>query len=1340
MPGPARRGLPEEPAAVIPHGGICEGRGGQPPRLLGGQLGAPSTPSYGSNAPIAVANLGTDVTAIAAGDNHTCALSAAGKIKCWGDDSAGQFGNGAVTPPNQANLAAVDVIGLSGQAIGISAGANVTCAVMKAGAARCWGDNFFEEQGTWTGADLSSVPLPVAGVGSNVAQVSAGLLHTCALTSRGAAQCWGDNPNGGLGNNTSTSSSTAVAVAGLAGGTIAVASGHEHSCALTASGAVSCWGSDQYNQLGTSSLSGDSSQPVPVDGLSSGVAAIAAGGNHSCAVLATGNVRCWGYNQFAQLGTGDTGVYASPQPVVGLGGQAVAVSGGDWHTCALLASGTVQCWGYNNFGQVGSSSVGTTPVTSPVTVGLLNGAQAIAIATGSTHTCALTSGGGVQCWGADNYGQLGDGGASTSYSPVQVQNLTSGVAAISSTAYHTCALTYAGAVSCWGYNADGELGNGLLNNSAVPIPVQGLNAAVAAISAGGGHSCALLSSGDLQCWGDNSNGQLGNGNTLNTTAPTAFGPLASDNSLQFTYPPGPPSPPLQVGSGTTLSLTAVTSSALAPVFRTFTPDYCNVVGSQLTILRPGGICMVQAGLHGDAQFDGAPTQTRQIVIQALNPLGGPAMPQPAPVLTGATAVSPTQINLTWTEAAVAGPYPVTGFQVWRADNGASAAPIANLNVAAPSFSDTTVSGGNSYAYTVIALNAAGPSAPSNAITVQLFVQTAPVLASVAIVAPNQVGLTWTEAANALAPAVTGFQVWRSTNGAAAAQIGTVAGATTLAYVDTTVTAGNTYDYTIVAVNVIGSSASSNSLAVPAMALTADGYTCQALDVPGSAWTQVWQLNDAGQIAADSDQGAFIYDSTTGQWSTVAAPPSSSGYTAADVNVLGINNHGQLAGVAQAPLSPVEQSFILNGLPPGGAYTFVPNFASSATPGYTNTEFRAISDNGLVPGFASPPPYPPSQTIGFIYNPTAATIATFPPGYTSFVPKLSDGSASTYTIPGAMNASGLFVGSGSSATIAKEAFLYNPNTLTKYSLGMAGVQTALRGLNDLDPHSSANCSSSNCIRAVGWARPKGLFVDFDLATGFQVPQIVDCSAGIPGAVETFLVGINNRNLVAGQWMDSAGNDHGLIAYPNVALPTTVQANGSFVFSITVAANVPAFLDPPIAVGYSYATGAGDPKFGSVTLPIGVGGNHYTLLVQGRSFPLTAGKRFDFTANGFARGVSSFAVEGISPSAALSPSNTTAFVTEVTFVSSGKFTGTMTPMLAADEIAALLRAADDTPGPLEDDVERVAHDDSAGKITAACSALSKFVLDVQSLTPAHLNVSRAAYLTAQGAAIESALACP
>jgi len=1297
-----------------------------------GELGSGSGSS--SLIPVQVGGIGATVTQIAAASTHTCALTTLGTVMCWGNNGYGQLGNGAQQSSIVGSAVPVNVSNLS-DAIAISATATQSCALRKSGAMVCWGDNTDGQLGNNSATLDFAFPVAVVGLGSYLTQVSAGLLHTCALTEGGGVQCWGDNPNGGLGNGTTTSSSTAVSVTGLNSGVVSVASGHEHTCALNSAGSVVCWGFNGYGQLGNGSQT-DSAVPVPVSGLSSGVALIATGGNHSCAITTSGGLQCWGYNGFGQLGNGSTANSPAPVPVTGLSSGVVAVSGGDWHTCALSTLGGVQCWGYNNFGQLGTGPGSPVETNTPAPVtGLASGV--LAIAAGSTHTCALTSAGAVQCWGANNYGQLGNGNNTASAAPVAVSGLGFGVVAISSTAYHSCALTYPGAVLCWGYNGNGQLGNSTLVNSSTPAQVTGLTSGVTAVSAGGGHTCAIDASGTAQCWGDNVDGELGNGNTTSVGTPTPIGPLATDNSLQFTFPPGPPAGPLQVAAGSSsLTLAASSSSQLGLQFSTLTPDVCSVGGSTVGFIA-AGICKVQAAQSGNATVNPAPAQTREIVVSTLTPLQA----QATPTLSSATAAAATQINLAWTEASNPAALPVTGFQVWRSTNGGAAVAIATAAGAASlSYVDSSVTPGNTYTYSVLSLNAAGSSPVSNALTVQMVVQTAPVLASVAIVAPNQVELTWTEAANALAPAVTGFQVWRSTNGAAAAQIGTVAGSTTLAYVDTTVTAGNSYDYTIVAVNVIGSSASSNSLAVPAMALTADGYTCQALDIPGSAWTQVWQLNDAGQIAADSNQGAFVYDSTTGQWSAVAAPPVSSGYTAADVNVLGINNHGQLAGVAQAPLSPVEQSFILNGLPPGGAYTFEPNFASSAAPGYSNTEFRALSDNGLVPGFASPPPYPPSQTIGFIYNPTAVTIATFPPGYTSFVPKLSDGSASTYTIPGAMNASGLFVGSGSSTTIAKEAFLYNPNTLTKYSLGMAGVQTALRGLNDLDPHSSTNCSSSNCLRAVGWARPKGLFVDFDPATGFQVPQIVDCSAGIPGAVATFLVGINNRNLVAGQWMDSAGNDHGLIAYPNVALPTTVQANGSFVFSVTVAANVPAFLDPPIAVGYSYATGAGDPKFGSVTLPIGVGGNHYTLLVQGRAFPLTAGKRFDFTANGFARGVSSFAVEGISPSAALSPSNTTAFVTEVTFVSSGKFTGTMTPMLAANEIAALLRAADDAPGPLGDDVERVARDDSAGNITAACSALSKFLLDVQSLTPAHLNASRAAYLTAQGTAIENALACP
>src|SRR5208282_693602 len=213
-------------------------------------------------------------------------------------------------------------------------------------------------------------------------------LHTCALLSNGTVECWGYNSNGQLGNGTTTNSSTAVAVSGLSGAATAIAAGQDHTCALLSNGTVECWGYNSNGQLGNGTTT-NSSTPVAVSGLS-GATAIAAGELHTCVLLSGGTVECWGYNSNGQLGNGTTTDSSTPVTVSGLSGTATAIAAGELHTCVLLSGGTVECWGYNSNGQLGNGT--TTDSSTPVTVSGLSGA-ATAIAAGELHTCALLSGG-----------------------------------------------------------------------------------------------------------------------------------------------------------------------------------------------------------------------------------------------------------------------------------------------------------------------------------------------------------------------------------------------------------------------------------------------------------------------------------------------------------------------------------------------------------------------------------------------------------------------------------------------------------------------------------------------------------------------------------------------------------------------------------------------------------------------------------------------------------------------------------------------------------------------------------------------------------------------------------
>lgn len=291
---------------------------------------------------------------------------------------------------------------------------------------------------------------------------------------------------------------TTISTLGFPGAT-AIAAGLNHTCALVSGGSVRCWGRNDYGQLGDGSAVTRRLIPVTVSGLS-GATSIVAGDIHTCALVSGGTVRCWGNNSSGQLGDGTTIDRLTSVAVNGLSG-ATAITAGGFHTCALVSRGTVRCWGANSSGQLGDGTQAfgiTTNLTLSV-VSTISGA--IAIAAGGNHTCALISIGEVRCWGKNDYGQLGDGTQMYRLTPVAVYGL-SGATAISAGDQHTCALMSSGSVRCWGYNDRGQLGAGNATTYYIPVEVTGLSGATA-IAARGYHACAIVSAYGVRCWGAN---------------------------------------------------------------------------------------------------------------------------------------------------------------------------------------------------------------------------------------------------------------------------------------------------------------------------------------------------------------------------------------------------------------------------------------------------------------------------------------------------------------------------------------------------------------------------------------------------------------------------------------------------------------------------------------------------------------------------------------------------------------------------------------------------------------------------------------------------------------------
>jgi hypothetical protein len=367
-------------------------------------------------------------------------------------------------------------------------------------------------------------------------QVTAGFFHTCALLNTGAVKCWGLNFEGQLGNTTTTDSLVPVAVNAFTGGVpaVSITAGDAHTCALLNTGAVNCWGYNRSGQLGNNT-SDTSSAPVAVNAFIGGATAVSitAGDAHTCALLNTGAVNCWGNNDFGRLGNGTTVTSSVPVAVNAFigGATAVSITADGSHTCAVLNTGAVNCWGHNRSGQLGNNTTVTSSV--PVAVNpFIGGATAVSITAGFFHTCALLNTGAVNCWGNNFNEQLGNNSTTDSLVPVAVDAFADGTAtaaSITAGPEHTCALLNTGAVNCWGNNFNGQLGNNSTDNSSVPVAVNEFigGATAVSITAGYSHTCAVLNTGAVNCWGDNSSGQLGNNSLTGSLVPVAVNPFVA---------------------------------------------------------------------------------------------------------------------------------------------------------------------------------------------------------------------------------------------------------------------------------------------------------------------------------------------------------------------------------------------------------------------------------------------------------------------------------------------------------------------------------------------------------------------------------------------------------------------------------------------------------------------------------------------------------------------------------------------------------------------------------------------------------------------------------------------
>jgi Tol biopolymer transport system component/alpha-tubulin suppressor-like RCC1 family protein len=344
----------------------------------------------------------------------------------------------------------------------MSAGNGYSCGLAPSGAPFCWGRNFDGSLGDSTTMERH-LPTPVSG-NLSLSGISAGWSHACGLTPAGAAYCWGSNGYGQLGDSTTTNSLVPVAVRG--GLTfVALAAGEQHTCGLTAAGAAYCWGGNGYGQLGDTTTT-DRITPVAVFGGLT-FASVSSGGLHTCGVATGGQAYCWGSNTFGQLGDGTGAQSEEPVPVFGgLTFNSVSATGTS-HSCGVTTTGAAYCWGWNGEGELGDGTTTPSPVPVPVSGGLV---FASISAGGSGYTCGLTTAGAAHCWGLNDVGQLGDGTNAPRTTPVAVSGGLTFVSLDAGFA-HVAAIAQGGAGYSWGSNTSGQLGDGTTTGSSVPVAV-----------------------------------------------------------------------------------------------------------------------------------------------------------------------------------------------------------------------------------------------------------------------------------------------------------------------------------------------------------------------------------------------------------------------------------------------------------------------------------------------------------------------------------------------------------------------------------------------------------------------------------------------------------------------------------------------------------------------------------------------------------------------------------------------------------------------------------------------------------------------------------------------------
>ncbi len=530
----------------------------------------------------------SDAAKIAAGDEHSCAVRFDGTGVCWGNNDLGELGNGLPSDNEATAVAIVDPADTTfqtplGGMTDIGAGDDHTCAIVGSGV-MCWGMNALGQLGNSTIIN-SSVPVAVVGLSGTPQSLTVGDDHNCVLMEDAKTFCWGDNTSGQLGNGTINPSSTTAILIVSEIVPVQVEAGEDHTCALTADNEVYCWGENGASQVGDGEIQDLSSAKK----ILSDVTVLGAGGDHTCARLSGGSLQCWGFNSGGQLADGSLLFSYDPIAVAAPVTTVDALVAGDLFNCSL-SGGSVHCWGNNRAAELGdgSENVGSaTPVPARNSAGPLTGVTALfarvnnacVIQTGDTAACwgtahSSTSVNGstdhvheataivatvptpivnlylgprntfvetsvlnqeLYCWGSNSDGECGLTVTGSSGSARLADNII-GATQIANAEDHSCAIIGTSVV-CYGSNIDGRLGDGVsATTNGGPGIIVALPADPVQIVAGEDHTCARLADSSVYCWGQNTDGQLGDGTVTSTdvTLAPVKAMLPADDALSIT--------------------------------------------------------------------------------------------------------------------------------------------------------------------------------------------------------------------------------------------------------------------------------------------------------------------------------------------------------------------------------------------------------------------------------------------------------------------------------------------------------------------------------------------------------------------------------------------------------------------------------------------------------------------------------------------------------------------------------------------------------------------------------------------------------------------------------------